>query len=55
MFNAGYKKQALAEAEKTVNAYKSKYDQTIADTTALHKNKEGAVDVLKAVEMYNFR
>lgn len=52
MFNAGYKKEALKEAERTAGVYKSKYDETIKHTTSLHENKEKAVVILKSVDKY---
>lgn len=52
MLNAGYKKEALAEAERTANKYKSKYDETIKRTTTLHGHKENAVVILKSVDEY---
>lgn len=52
MLNSGYKKEALAEYERTGKAYKQKYDDTILNTTKLHNEKEVAVAILKNVETY---
>lgn len=52
MFNAGYKKEALAEADGARIKYKETYDEVIQNTTALHTHKEKAVFILKNVDLY---
>lgn len=52
MFNAGYKKEALVEAERIGVKYKEKYDKTIQHTTTLHIYKEKAVCILRNVDIY---
>lgn len=52
VLNIGYKKEALAEAERTAKKYQAEYDDTIGCTTELHGYKEAAVGILKDVDTY---
>lgn len=52
MFNADYKKEALAAYEKEGKVYKQKYEETIENVSMLHSHKESACTLLKKVEDY---
>lgn len=52
MFNAGYKKEALAELERATKKYSSTYETTVEEISALHEKRLRSVNILKQVEAY---
>ncbi|MBS5647347.1 MAG: hypothetical protein KHW67_07830 [Lachnospiraceae bacterium] len=52
MFNSEYKKEALAEAERTAEKYSEKYEDTVKKTNVLYEGKKEAISILNHVEEY---
>lgn len=52
MFNARYKKEAIAACERAAAEHQAKYNETIDSVETLHRHKETAVGILKDVDTY---
>lgn len=52
MLNAGYKKEALAELDRTNRKYESAYEITVKHISDLHEKRLLSVKILKDVELY---
>lgn len=52
MFNAGYKKEAIADLQRVNNKYKYKYELTMSAIVNLHESRIIAVDLIKRIEAF---
>lgn len=52
MLNAGYKKEALAELDRTNRKYQNAYETTVKHISDLHEKRLLSVKILKDVESY---